>query len=61
MIVCPCCLQPANILFAEDMTVKIADFGLVTPISEIHKNGPLLRTVGRGTERYMAPEQVIDI
>ncbi|XP_073528723.1 interferon-induced, double-stranded RNA-activated protein kinase-like isoform X2 [Phyllobates terribilis] len=50
-------LKPANILFAEDMIVKIADFGLVTPISEKHKNETRLRTAGQGTECYMAPEQ----
>ncbi|XP_044145961.1 interferon-induced, double-stranded RNA-activated protein kinase-like isoform X2 [Bufo gargarizans] len=54
-------LKPANILFAEDMTVKIADFGLVTPISGKDKIKPLLRTVGQGTESYMAPEQENDI
>ncbi|KAM4040905.1 interferon-induced, double-stranded RNA-activated protein kinase [Anomaloglossus baeobatrachus] len=50
-------LKPANILFAEHLTVKIADFGLVTPMSEKHKNETRLRTAGRGTECYMAPEQ----
>ncbi|KAM3930874.1 interferon-induced, double-stranded RNA-activated protein kinase-like [Leptodactylus fuscus] len=50
-------LKPANILFADDMTVKIADFGLVTPISAKDKKEPLVRTAGRGTENYMAPEQ----
>ncbi|CAN2391239.1 regulation of hematopoietic stem cell proliferation [Pristimantis euphronides] len=50
-------LKPENILFAEDMTVKIADFGLVTPISGKDKEEPLMRTAGRGTKSYMAPEQ----
>ncbi|XP_073483797.1 interferon-induced, double-stranded RNA-activated protein kinase-like isoform X2 [Aquarana catesbeiana] len=50
-------LKPPNILFAEDMVVKIADFGLVTPISEKMERERLLRTAGRGTKRYMAPEQ----
>ncbi|KAM5163331.1 interferon-induced, double-stranded RNA-activated protein kinase-like [Mantella aurantiaca] len=50
-------LKPANILFAEDMVVKIADFGLVTSISEKLENDRLLRTAGKGTESYMAPEQ----
>ncbi|KAG8583604.1 hypothetical protein GDO81_008482 [Engystomops pustulosus] len=54
-------LKPANILFAEDMTVKIADFGLVTPISGKDDKEQLLRTAGKGTENYMAPEQESEI
>ncbi|XP_075718924.1 interferon-induced, double-stranded RNA-activated protein kinase-like [Rhinoderma darwinii] len=50
-------LKPANILFAEGLIVKIADFGLVTQISGKDQREPLLRTAGRGTENYMAPEQ----
>ncbi|XP_040206724.1 interferon-induced, double-stranded RNA-activated protein kinase-like isoform X2 [Rana temporaria] len=53
-------LKPPNILFAEDMVVKIADFGLVTPISEKIETPQLLRTVKMGTKRYMAPEQEND-
>ncbi|CAI9598514.1 unnamed protein product, partial [Staurois parvus] len=36
-------LKPPNILFADDMVVKIADFGLVTPISEKLEKEGLLR------------------
>ncbi|XP_018419070.1 PREDICTED: interferon-induced, double-stranded RNA-activated protein kinase-like [Nanorana parkeri] len=50
-------LKPANILFAENMVVKIADFGLVTPVSEELASERILRTAERGTKRYMAPEQ----
>ncbi|XP_072265341.1 eukaryotic translation initiation factor 2-alpha kinase 3-like [Pyxicephalus adspersus] len=42
------------------MVVKIADFGLVTPISEKLDKERMVRTAKKGTERYMAPEQEND-
>jgi serine/threonine protein kinase len=43
-------IKPGNILFDEDMTLKIADFGLGVQSSR----GRLCR----GTLRYMAPELI---
>ena len=49
--------QPDNILFTNDNCVKIGDFGLVTSVT--NRNGGIMkRTVGKGTESYMSPEQV---
>ncbi|KAG5830993.1 hypothetical protein ANANG_G00299160 [Anguilla anguilla] len=49
-------LKPDNILFGSDGTVKIGDFGLVTTIT--NRNGASIeRTMGKGTETYMSPEQ----
>ncbi|XP_075059782.1 interferon-induced, double-stranded RNA-activated protein kinase-like [Mixophyes fleayi] len=53
-------LKPVNILFSKDMTVKIADFGLATPMSLNRGSQALVRTRLRGTKRYMAPEQEND-
>ena len=62
-------LQPSNIFFAMDGSVKIGDFGLVTAIEENccdsygSTQAPLLRDGRRhtdqvGTKLYMSPEQV---
>ncbi|KAF5901733.1 Z-DNA binding protein kinase, partial [Clarias magur] len=49
-------LKPDNILFSTNGKVKIGDFGLVA-VQENHSKGAINRTVGRGTELYMSPEQ----
>ncbi|XP_042565507.1 interferon-induced, double-stranded RNA-activated protein kinase [Clupea harengus] len=50
-------LKPDNILFTNDNCVKIGDFGLVTSVT--NRNGGIMkRTVGKGTESYMSPEQM---
>lgn len=43
-------------MFREDK-IKIGDFGLATEDSQDAED-PMERTVGKGTKRYMAPEQV---
>ncbi|XP_007908568.1 eukaryotic translation initiation factor 2-alpha kinase 3 [Callorhinchus milii] len=49
-------LKPANIFFANDNTVKIGDFGLVTSCSR-GGSEQFLRSPDTGTPSYMAPEQ----
>jgi serine/threonine-protein kinase len=47
-------LKPANVLFAEDGTPKVTDFGLAKKLGEARRtaSGAVL-----GTPSYMAPEQ----
>lgn len=49
-------IQPGNIFFTHDETVKIGDFGLVTEDDD--DDSLVDRTVSHGTPTYMAPEQV---
>ncbi|XP_038628534.1 interferon-induced, double-stranded RNA-activated protein kinase isoform X1 [Tachyglossus aculeatus] len=44
-------LKPENIFVVDENNIKIGDFGLATSLIAKEK------TVGRGTERYMSPEQ----
>jgi serine/threonine protein kinase len=47
-------LKPENLLFDENFSLKIADFGFATALAGKDNSG-LLRTI-LGTEGYMAPE-----
>ncbi|XP_066552711.1 interferon-induced, double-stranded RNA-activated protein kinase [Amia ocellicauda] len=50
-------LKPVNILFANDRTIKIGDFGLAAfEISE-SDGSSIQRTIRTGTLSYMSPEQ----
>jgi serine/threonine protein kinase len=48
-------LKPENILFTNELTLKIADFGLSASLSGIEGSG-LLATTELGDENYLAPE-----
>ncbi|MEE6475027.1 hypothetical protein FKM82_010583 [Ascaphus truei] len=50
-------LKPLNIFVAEELKIKIGDFGLVTPMTDEHEEEALHRTQCIGTLSYMAPEQ----
>lgn len=47
-------LKPDNVLFSEDFTLKIADFGFAGPLAGRDGSG-YMRTI-LGTKPYMAPE-----
>ena len=47
-------LKPDNILYSDDFTLKIADFGFAGPLAGIDNKG-YMRTI-LGTKPYMAPE-----
>ncbi|XP_064411942.1 interferon-induced, double-stranded RNA-activated protein kinase isoform X2 [Latimeria chalumnae] len=49
-------LKPQNIFLADEKTVKIGDFGLVT--TNIIDEKPSCRTENRGTKTYMSLEQL---
>ncbi|XP_017774007.1 PREDICTED: eukaryotic translation initiation factor 2-alpha kinase-like isoform X2 [Nicrophorus vespilloides] len=55
-------LKPSNIFFAQDDTIKVGDFGLVTSMKNVDndfcKSGNTDYTKGAGTYFYMSPEQV---
>ncbi|XP_028907621.1 interferon-induced, double-stranded RNA-activated protein kinase [Ornithorhynchus anatinus] len=46
-------LKPANIFVVGENNIKIGDFGLATSLKTTEK------TIGKGTERYMSPEQYL--
>ena len=56
--------QPSNIFFALDGSIKVGDFGLVTPLEEqcddVFDSNQVSRrhTDQVGTKLYMSPEQV---
>lgn len=49
-------LKPSNILIAEDGTIKICDFG----ISKLITPDQFSLTVGIGTNKFMAPELILE-
>ncbi|GMR38643.1 hypothetical protein PMAYCL1PPCAC_08838, partial [Pristionchus mayeri] len=56
-------LKPSNILFARDGHLKVCDLGIVTDRAIKKGCGQELaisRTSARGTEMYMAPEQIFE-
>ncbi len=60
-------LKPANVLLApthEGLVPKVADFGLVKPVSEVAVKGIARATtqsgMALGTPEYMSPEQIRD-
>ncbi|HUC38440.1 MAG TPA: PASTA domain-containing protein [Acidimicrobiales bacterium] len=50
-------IKPANLLFDEEGSLRIADFGLARALSEASVTEPAGATVG--TARYAAPEQAL--
>ena len=48
-------LKPGNVLFGEDGTPKISDFGLAKKLDA--EQGPTLPDIVLGSPYYMAPEQ----
>ncbi|XP_072247399.1 interferon-induced, double-stranded RNA-activated protein kinase-like [Leuresthes tenuis] len=50
-------LKPSNIMFGQDGNVKIGDFGLVAVENPDDDDDRMERTLSKGTENYMAPEQ----
>ncbi|HXW32179.1 MAG TPA: PASTA domain-containing protein [Acidimicrobiales bacterium] len=50
-------VKPANLLFGEDGTLQVADFGLARALAEAAWTEPVGATVG--TARYAAPEQAL--
>ncbi|GMR38231.1 hypothetical protein PMAYCL1PPCAC_08426, partial [Pristionchus mayeri] len=55
-------LKPSNILFVDDNTVKVCDLGIVTDRAlagdDSGQEVTMERTNAKGTQRYMAPEQM---
>ncbi|XP_041370908.1 eukaryotic translation initiation factor 2-alpha kinase 3-like [Gigantopelta aegis] len=58
-------LKPNNIFFSADDTIKVGDFGLVTPLAEqvAYTSTDVMESTARhtadvGTQLYMSPEQI---